>query len=97
MDEGVIEKQGRVKGRNKKQIRKISEEYLAKQNIYFITVGKSGIMPHEFKDPLTEIPQMLKQLKVILGKTGQADELDVDANMRRCRRLFEKVSAEAQK
>ena len=79
-----------VKGFNLKQLREVSEEHLARQNIYFLYVG-DGLMPHEFKDPLHEIPRMMPQLKRQLASAGRADELDVEENMKRIKRLFAKV------
>lgn len=79
-----------VKGYTLQQIRAVTEEHLARQNIYFIYVG-TGIMPHEFKDPLHEIPKMLPQIKAMLERNGRAEELDIEANMKRFRRLFKKV------
>jgi len=79
-----------VKGFTLPQIRNVSEEHLAKQNIYFLYVG-NGIMPHEFKDPLHEIPKIIPQLKAQLEAQGRGAELDIEANMRRIKRLFDKV------
>ncbi|KKK92505.1 hypothetical protein LCGC14_2702260, partial [marine sediment metagenome] len=89
--ERVIETQGATKGYDLEDIRLASEEYLAQQNIYFITVGKHGVMPHEFKDPISEIPKMLHQVKQSLAMQGKGDDLDIDANMRRFKVLFSKV------
>ena len=90
--EKVLQKQGKnVKGSNKKNIIRISEEYLAKQNIYFLYIGK-GIMPHEFKDPLHEIPRMLGKVKEAMKAQGKEKDLDINANMRRIKRLFKKVA-----
>ncbi len=93
--EKVVAKQGYVKGYGIKQIVLASEEYLARQNIYFITVGKNGVMPHEFKDPISEIPKMLHHVKASLAAQGKGDDLDIDANMKRFRKLFAKVVAVA--
>ena len=88
----VLKRQNKgVKSFTIKQIHFASEEYLAKQNIYFLCIGK-GVMPHEFKDPLHEIPRMIEQVKATLDKQGRGNELDVEANMKRIRRLFDKVS-----
>lgn len=88
----VLRRQNKgVKGFNLKKIRTVSEEHLARQNIYIINVGK-GIIPHEYQDPLFEIPKALRNIKQQLEQAGKGDELDVDANMRRIRRLFKKVS-----
>ncbi|KKL55924.1 hypothetical protein LCGC14_2250570 [marine sediment metagenome] len=90
--EKILQKQGKnVKGSNKKNIIRISEEYLAKQNIYFLYIGK-GIMPHEFKDPLHEIPRMLGKVKEAMKVQGKEKDLDINANMRRIKRLFKKVA-----
>jgi len=80
-----------VKGFNYKQICRVSEEHLAKQNIYFLYVG-AGVMPQEFKDPLHEIPNALKQIKATLTAQGKGDDLDLEANMKRINRLFKKVA-----
>lgn len=88
----VLHRQNKgVKAFNLKQIRKVSEEYLARQNIYFLIIG-NGVMPHEFKDPLHEIPRMIAQIKETLEKQGKGDQLDVEANMQRIKRLFKKVA-----
>jgi len=79
-----------VKGFTLPQIRKVAEEHLAKQNIYFICVG-NGIMPHEFKDPLHELPRILPKIKAQLEASGRGAEIDVEANMKRIRRLFATV------
>jgi len=79
-----------VKGFNLKQIIEASEEHLAKQNIFILYVG-GGIMPHEFQDPLHEIPKALGQMKQMLKAQGKADQVDVEANMKRMRKLFDKV------
>jgi len=79
-----------VKGYNLKQIRAASEEHLAKQNIFFFNVG-DGIMPHEFKDPLHDIPKALADVKKILEAQGRGDQLDINANMKRLQNLFTKV------
>jgi len=90
--EKVIRKQGQgIKGFNLKKIREISEEHLAKQNIYFLRVGK-GIMPHEYKDPLFEIPKAIKNIKAALEKQGKGKDFDPEANMRRIKKLFKKVA-----
>ena len=89
--ETVLERGNRgVKALTLPQIRAISEEHLARQNIYFFYVG-NGVMPHEFKDPLHEIPKMLPQIKAMLERHGRGEELDIEANMKRIRRLFKKV------
>ena len=80
-----------VKGYTLPRIRAVAEEHLARQNIYFIHVG-TGIMPHEFKDPLHEVPRVLPQLKKQLESVGRGAELDVEANMKRLRGLFQKVT-----
>ena len=72
------------------QIRRISEEHLARQNIFILNV-KNGIMPHEFKDPLHEIPKALGQIKATLTAQGDPDGVDVEANMKRIKRLVAKV------
>ncbi len=96
--EEVVAKQGiGIKGYSKKNIIEASEEYLARQNIYFIGVGKAGIMPHEFQDPITEIPKMLNKVKSALTAQGRGDDLDVDKNMERFKKLFEKVVVKAGK
>jgi len=88
----IIKRQGQnIKGLNKKAIISRSEEYLAKQNIYFIYVGK-GLMPNEFKDPLHEIPKMLQKTKEALKKQKREADLDINANMKRIKKLFSKVS-----
>lgn len=79
-----------VKSFNKKQIEKVSEQYLARQNIYFLKVA-NGVMPHEYKDPLHDIPKMLHNLKIELDKQGKGEQLDMDANMKRITKLFEYV------
>ena len=80
-----------VKGFTFPQIRKASEEHLARQNIYFFYVG-TGIMPHEFKDPLHDVPKMLMQVNEMLTAQGNGDKLDVEANMKRLNRLFKTVT-----
>ena len=80
-----------VKGFTHAQQVKACEEYLAQQNIYFFYVGQ-GIMPHEFKDPLHDIPMMLKELKASLVAQGKGDMLDVEANTKRINRLFQTVA-----
>ena len=80
-----------VKGFNVKQIMAASEEHLARQNIYFLYVG-NGVMPHEFKDPLHDIPRMLPQIKNTLVAQGKGDMLDEEANLKRIKKLFAKVS-----
>lgn len=80
-----------VKGFTFPQIRKVSEEHLARQNIYFFYVG-TGIMPHEFKDPLHDVPKMLKEVKKQLEAGGNGDKLDVEANLKRIKRLFRTVT-----
>ena len=80
-----------VKGFTLPQIRNAAEKYLARQNVYFVCIGK-GIMPHEFKDPLHDIPLMLTQIKAALTQQGRGDELDVDANMRRIKKLFKEMA-----
>lgn len=79
-----------VKGYNLKQIHRASEEHLAKQNIFVLNVG-DGIMPHEFKDPLHEIPLALQQIKATLEAQGKGDQVDVEANMKRIKKLIDKV------
>ena len=76
---------------------RVAEEYLARQNIYFVKVGKAGLMPHEFGDPITEIPKMLNKLKAALTAQGKGDDLDIDKNMERFNKLFKKVTAKALK
>ncbi len=83
-----------VKGFTLPQRIKASEEHLARQNIYFFYVGK-GIMPHEFKDPLHDVPKMLREVKQLLTAQGNGDKLDVEANMKRINRLFKTVTEEA--
>lgn len=80
-----------VKGFTLPQIRKASEEHLARQNIYIFNVA-NGIMPHEFKDPLHDIPHSLAEIKKLLEAQGKGDQLDIDANMKRIKRLFKKVT-----
>ena len=80
-----------VKGFTLPKMIKATEEHLARQNIYFFYVG-AGIMPHEFKDPLHDVPKMLGQVKEMLTAQGNGDKLDVEANMKRIRRLFAKVT-----
>jgi len=88
----IIRKQGQgIKGYNKKKIRWVTEKYLARQNVYFLYVGK-GVMPHEFKDPLHDIPKMLSQVKEALKAQGKEKEVDIDANMRRIKKLFNEVT-----
>ena len=82
-----------VKGFTLPQRIKVYEEYLARQNIYFFYVS-DGIMPHEFKDPLHEVPKMLKQVKELLTAQGNGDKLDLEANMKRIKRLFRAVTEE---
>lgn len=91
----VVAKQGAVKGLGIKAIRLASEQYLARQNIYFITVGEHSVMPHEFRDPITEIPTMLHHVKASLAQQGKGDDLDIDANMKRFKKLFAKVVSSA--
>ena len=80
-----------VKGFNLKQIIEASEAHLARQNIYFIYVA-NGVMPHEFKDPLHELPRVIPQIKQQLVAQGRGDDLDIEANMKRIKRLFAKVA-----
>lgn len=80
-----------VKGYTLPKIRAVAEEHLARQNIFFFYV-KDGIMPHEFKDPLHEIPKLVPQIKQVLEAKGKGDEFDVEANMKRLRRLFKKIT-----
>ena len=80
-----------VKGLNLKQIRERTEEHLAMQNIFFFYVGP-GIMPHEFKDPLHDVPAQLDKVKALLEARGQGDQLDIPANLKRIRKLFKKVA-----
>ena len=88
----IIRKQGQgIKGYNKKRICWETEKYLAKQNIYFLYVG-SGIMPHEFKDPLHDIPRMLNEVEKALAQQGKQAMLDKDANMRRITKLFNAIA-----
>ena len=87
----IIETQGAVGGYDLEHRLRASEEYLARQNIYFIRIGKHGVMPHEFKDPISEIPKMLHEVKQSLAMQGKGDELDIEANMRRFKRLFSRV------
>ena len=82
-----------VKGFTLPQRIKAYEEHLARQNIYFFYVG-DGIMPHEFKDPLHEVPKMLLEVKKMLTAQGNGDKLDLDANMKRVKRLFKAVMEE---
>ena len=94
--EKIVRKQGtNIKGLNKKNIIRTSEEYLAKQNIYFLNIGK-GIMPHEFKDPLHEIPRMLDKVKETLRAQGREKDLDINANMRRIKKLVDNVWSKKQ-
>lgn len=85
-----------VKGFSLKRIRAASEGYLAKQNIYVIYLRR-GVIPHEFSDPLHDIPIMLNQLKKAMEKQGKGEELDIEANMKRFRRLFGRVSGRRNK
>lgn len=80
-----------VKGFNRKQIMRVSEEHLAKQNIYFIKVGTDAWIPQEFSDPMHDIPKMMKDAKRTLAAKGQGDDLDIEANMKRFRKLFDIV------
>ena len=64
-------------------------------NIYFVRVGKNGLMPHEFQDPITEIPKMLNKLKQALTNSGRGNDLDIDKNMRRFNKLFQSVAKHA--
>ena len=79
-----------VKGFTLPQIRKVAEEHLARQNIYFLYIG-NGVMPHEFKDPLHDIPLILPQIQAQLEAQGQGIVIDVEANMKRIKRLFKKM------
>ena len=79
-----------VKGLNLKQIRLVSEEHLARQNIYIFNVG-NGVMPHEFKDPLHEVPRSAERLKEMLTAQGKGEMFDEEANMKRIKKLFKKV------
>lgn len=89
----VIRKKGEgFKGMSKPDIIDAAEEYLARINIYFFNIGR-GIMPREFHDPLTEIPRGLKEVKIAMEQQGKGNEIDVEANMKRVRRLWEKVIA----
>lgn len=83
-----------VKGFTLPQRLKVYEEYLARQNIFFFYLG-TGIMPHEFKDPLHEVPKLLMEVKKMLTAQGKGDQLDVDANMKRIKRLFESTMTDA--
>ena len=86
--EEIVRKQGAgIKGFNKKKMRMITELYLARQNIYFIYVG-NGLMPHEFKDPLHDVPRMLDEIEGALNAQGKGELLDKAANMRRISKLF---------
>lgn len=80
-----------VKGLTLPQRIKVAEEHLARQNVYFFYVDR-GIMPHEFKDPLNDVPKMLRQVKKALTEQGNGDKLDVEANMKRINRLFKTVA-----
>ncbi|KKM00854.1 hypothetical protein LCGC14_1800280 [marine sediment metagenome] len=94
----VVANQGKgIKGYSEQKRCEVSEEYLARQNIYFIGVGEKGIMPHEFQDPISEIPKMLRKLKAALTAQGKGDDLDIDKNMERFNKLFKKVTAKALK
>jgi hypothetical protein len=83
-----------IKGMSKPEIIETAEQYLALQNIYFFNIGK-GIMPREFKDPLSEIPRALNEIKTALVQQGKGDDLDIEANMRRIKKLWEKVAENA--
>ena len=94
--EKVVSRQGRdIKSYSLKKRILVSEEYCARQNIYFVRVGKQGIMPHEFQDPITEIPKMLTKLKHALTANGRGDDLDIAKNMKRFNRLFKMVAKHA--
>ena len=80
-----------VKGFTLPQRIKAYEEFLARQNIYFFYVG-DGIMPREFHDPLHEVPKMLREVKKMLTAQGNGDKLDLEANMKRIKRLFKTVT-----
>lgn len=89
--EEVLRRQNKgVKAFSLNKIREVAEEHLARQNIYFLWIGK-GVMPHEFKDPLHEIPKMIEQLKATFKAKGKEQEFDAEANTRRIERLFKKV------
>ena len=88
----ILRKQGKgIKGYNQKQVVRITERYLAEQNIYFINVGQ-GVMPHEFKDPLHDIPLMMREIKKALTAQGKPELLDEAANMRRIKRIFKDMA-----
>lgn len=88
----IIRKQGKgIKGFHKKKLIEVSEEFLAKQNIYFLVVG-NGILPHEFKDPLHEIPIALQKIKASIEQSKSGIKIDIDANMKRIQKLFKKIS-----
>lgn len=88
----IIRKQGMsIKGFNRKKIIEVSEEHSAKQNVYYLVVG-NGILPHEFKDPLHEIPIALQRIQTSIAQQKTNIKIDVDANMKRIRKLWNKVS-----
>lgn len=90
--EEVIKKQKNgVKAYNVRKIREVAEEHLARQNIYFLWVGK-GVMPQEFKDPLHEIPKLIDQLEMVMKQKGREKDFDADANRKRIQRLFNKMA-----
>ena len=90
--EEIVRKQGKgIKGYNLQKIRWETEKYLAVQNIYFLYVG-NGVMPHEFKDPLHDVPKMLDEVEKALIAQGKGQLLDKTANMKRIYKLFEHVA-----
>ena len=91
----VVQERGNVRGYSKERRMLAAEEHLAQQNIYFIRVGKAGIMPHEFQDPMSEIPKFLTRIKATLVPQGKGDELNIEENMERFKKLFKKVTKEA--
>ncbi len=91
IDEIIRQGNKGVKGFTLPRRIKVYEEHLARQNIYFFYVG-DGIMPHEFKDPLHEVPKVLKEVKQMLTAQGNGDKLDLEANLKRINRLFRTVT-----